>query len=482
MARLVSEGLALLQASKPGDVLTLIARACPDGPSDPRLLVQKGYAHTLLGHAAQALAAATQAMATPPSELWALDLLGNIFTLCHRPGEAYAAFALARRAAPDRPDVLFNLATAAGFLGLEEEAERAYDQVIGAAPDHAEAYLNRSLLRRQTAEDNHISQLSSALETEGLPWQREVYLRYALGKELEDLGDYDGAFANIARGAAVRRQHMQYAVSQDIDAMALIAEAHDATWCAPAAASRPGAGPTFIMGLPRSGSTLLERMLGQHSQVQSLGELQYFGQALVAAFHKAMGRMPTGKEELIRRSVDCDVAAIGDAYLSMAPPLRNGTSHFIDKLPINFLYAGLIARALPSARLVHIRRHPLDLCFAMFKTMFGDAYPFSYSLEELGAYYHAYDKLMAHWRRALGDRLIEIDYEDLVGAPGATLETLLPALGLGFEEACLSPEKDRSAVMTASASQVRRPIHLASVGSAARYARHLGPLRSALRS
>ncbi len=480
IARLISEGLSLLQAGKPGDVLSRIAQVYPGGPSDPRLLVQTAYAHTLLGHVKQALDAAMLAMATPPSELWALDLLGNIFTLCHRPGDAYAAFARARQVAPERPDVLFNLATAAAFLGLEEEAEGAYDKVILAAPDHAEAYLNRSLVRRQTVQDNHVPQLSAALGGGALPWQREVYLRYALSKELEDLGDYDRAFVNVARGAAVRRQHMNYAVSQDVDAMALIAATHDADWCAPAANPRPDAGPIFIMGLPRSGSTLLERMLGQHEQVQPLGELQYFGQALVAAFRKGMGRMPTGKDELIRLSVDLDMADIGESYLAAAAPLRDEAPYFIDKLPINFLYAGLIARALPSATLVHIRRDPLDLCMAIFKTLFRDAYPFSYSLEEMGIYYRAYDGLMDHWRRALGDRLVEIDYEDLVRAPRETMEALLPALRLSFEEACLSPEKDRTAVMTASASQVRRPIHSASVGSAARYGSHLDPLRAAL--
>lgn len=474
--RLVSDGLALLKAGKPAELLDLIARS---GSTDPRLLVQKAYAHAVMGQVGAALADAGRAMQAPLSELWALDLLGNIFTRCHRPDLAYDAFRRARAVAPERPEVLFNLATAAGFLGLTEEAGQAYDAVIAAAPGHAEAWLNRSQLRRQTSERNHVPQLRTALGGQ-LPWQNEVHLRFALGKELEDLGDHDGAFAEIVQGAAVRRRHMRYAVAEDVEAMERIAATHDAAWCAPARDGATAGGPIFILGMPRSGSTLLERMLGRQGEVQALGELPFFGQALVRGFRDRMGRMPGSKTELIDLSADLDMPAMGADYRAAVAPLRDGRPRFIDKLPINFLYAGLIARALPDATLLHIRRDPLDLCFAIFKTLFRDAYPFSYDLAELGAYHRAYGALMAHWRDALGPRLVEVDYEDLVASPRAVLEALLPRLGLGFEEACLHPDGDRTAVMTASAAQVRQPVHAGSVGSASRHARHLGPLRTAL--
>lgn len=479
-ARLVSQGLSLLKAGKSADLLRMIAQAGPAAQDDARILVQKAYGHAVAGQVAEALGTARLAMQAPLRELWALDLLGNTFTLCHRPTEAHAAFSRAQTAAPNHPGVLFNLAAAAGFLGRTDEAERAYDRVISASPDNAEAWLNRSQLRRQTAERNHVAELRTALDGDTVPWQREVHLRYALGKELEDLGAYDEAFTNIAQGAAVRRCHMRYAVADDIGAMARIAAVHDADWCAPAAAMQQGGGPVFILGMPRSGSTLLERMLGRHTQLQAMGELPNFGQALIAAFRRQLGRMPSSKTELVDRSADLDLVAIGSAYLSSVAPLRDTAPRFIDKLPINFLYAGLIARALPGATLLHIRRQPLDLCFAIFKTLFRDAYPFSYDFSELAAYYRAYEALMDHWRRALGGRLVEIDYEDLVSVPRNVFEPLLPQLGLDFEEACLSPEKGDAAVMTASAAQVRQPIHAGSVGSAARYGAHLDPLRVAL--
>ncbi|MFT4027477.1 MAG: sulfotransferase [Novosphingobium sp.] len=480
-AKLIADGMSLLSAGRPGEVLHLIAQACPGGPADPRVLAQQAYAHAALGQVAQGLTAANRAMRAPPADFWAFDLLGHAFTRCHRPDLAYAAFQRAEQAAPGRPDVLFNLASAAAFVGFTDQAERAYDRVIAALPDHAEAYLNRSLLRRQTPAGNHVAHLSAALGRVPSGWQQEVHLRYALGKELEDLGDHDASFAQIALGAAVRRRHMRYSVAEDVAAMERIAAVHDVPWCAPArAAAVPGSGPIFILGMPRSGSTLLERMLGLHTQVQPLGELPCFGQALVEAFRAATGRMPAGKGELIDLSGGLDPAAIGQAYRGAVVPLRDGRARFTDKLPINFLYAGLIARALPDAMLLHIRRRPLDLCFAVFKTLFRDAYPFSYDLTELGTYHRAYQALMDHWRHALGSRLVEIDYEDLVAQPRQALARLLPLLGLDFEDACLTPEANRSAVMTASAAQVRLPIHTSSVGSAAHYKRHLEPLWAAL--
>jgi hypothetical protein len=156
--------------------------------------------------------------------------------------------------------------------------------------------------------------------------------------------------------------------------------------------------------------------------------------------------------------------------------LRDDRPIFIDKLPINVLYAGAIARALPNAAIIHVHRQPADVCIAMFKTLFEEAYPFSYDLDELGRYHNAYSALVAHWRATLGPRLLEVAYEDLVAAPQTVVARLYAELGLDPDRAQQTVSADASPVMTASAFQVRRPIHRDSVDSADRYARHLGPL------
>lgn len=476
LAAALSQTLMLLGGRRPNDALALIAGLPPAQRADPRIAARAAYAFSLLGRIGEALAAARMAMAAPTADLGTLDLVGNSFTLCQQPREAYAAFQRAVALAPDNPALLFNLATTARFLGRAAEAEDAYDRVIRAAPDSWEAYRNRSDLRRQTRAANHVRQLTEVLAKARPPWDGEVQLSYALGKECEDLGDYDQAFAAFHRGARTRRAHMRYDVREDVGAMALIEQTFDAAWCAPGRIASGAAGPIFIVGLPRTGSTLLETMLGRHSRVQPLGELQTFGQALTATLRQRAPRLEPGKAGVIRASAGLPPDEIGAAYLAGVAPLRDARPAFVDKLPLNFLYAGLIARALPSARIVHLRRDPLDTGFAIYKTLFDEAYPFSYDLAELGAYINAYRRLMAHWRAVLGERIIEVAYEDLVSDAPTALAGVMAGLGLAMEPACLAPDRSDAPVMTASASQVRRPVHAGSVGSADRYRRHLKPL------
>ena len=472
----LSQTLMLLGGRRPNDALAVIARLTPAQRADPRVAARAAYAFSLLGRIGDALAAARMALAAPNPDLGTLDLVGNSFTLCQQPREAHAAFQRAVALAPDNPAILFNLATTARFLGRAKEAEAAYDRVIRAAPDNWEAYRNRSDLRRQTRAANHVRQLTDVLARARPPWEGEVQLSYALGKEHEDLGEHDQAFAAFERGARARRAHMRYDVREDVGAMALIEQTFDAAWCAPGRAASGPAGPVFIIGLPRTGSTLLETMLGRHSMIQALGELQTFGQALTGTLRQHAPKLEPGKAGVIRASAALPPQEMGAAYLAGVKPLRDARPAFIDKLPSNFLYAGLIARALPSARIVHLTRDPLDTGFAIYKTLFAEAYPFSYDLAELGAYINAYRRLMVHWRAVLGERIIEVSYEALVADAPTVLAGVMGGLGLAMEPACLAPDRSDAPVMTASASQVRRPVHTGSVGGAGRYRRHLQPL------
>jgi tetratricopeptide (TPR) repeat protein len=484
LAAALSGSLDLLRGRRARDALAMLAPFASALAADPRIAARRAYGHALLGEVAEALNAAHLVSRRADADPVSLDLAGNALTLCHQPAAAYDAFRKAAAWAPEQASTQLNLAAAARFLGRMEEAESAYDRVIAAAPGHWEAWRARSELRRQTPARNHVAALETMLATGRLPPEGEIQLGYALGKEYEDLGDHDRAFAGFARGARARRARMRYDVGEDIDAMALIAQVFDAEYCAPGRESRDPAGgeagPIFVLGLPRTGSTLLERMVGRHSQVQALGELQAFGGAMIAALRSAGVPPPSGKAGAIRASVEADPVAIGAAYLAAVSPLRDARPRFTDKLPLNFLYAGLIARALPSARIVHLTRDPADACLAIYKTLFEEAYPYSYDLRELGAYHNAYRRLMAHWRTVLGPRIIDVAYERLVTRPDEELPALLGRLGLRLEAACLRPEDGAAPVMTASASQARRPVHAKSVGIAERYRAHLGPLLEVL--
>jgi tetratricopeptide (TPR) repeat protein len=476
----LAEAARLLAARRPADALGVIARLAPGARGDPRVGACAAYAYALQGRMAEALAAARAALASGElADLAALEMAGASLVLCQQPAEAHAVFERAAALAPDAPAILFNLATTARFLGRAEEAEAAYDRLLARTPQAWSAWRNRSELRRQTPERNHVAALTAALA--GRPGaEAEIQLAYALGKELEDLGRHAEAFVAFQRGAAARRARMRYDVAADVASLDLIAEVFDQAWCAPGRRAAEGEGPIFILGMPRTGSTLLEQMLGRHSQVQPLGELQSLGAAVIGCVRDAAPTPPADKAALIRAAASVPPERVGAAHMAAVAPLRDGRPRFTDKLPLNFLYAGLIARALPGARIVHMTRAPLDACVAIFKTLFEEAYPFSYDLAELGTYYRGYLRLMDHWRAALGERLIDVSYERLVADPAAELQALAPKLGLAFEPACLAPQAAEAPVMTASASQVREPVHARSIGGAARYGAALAPLRQAL--
>jgi Sulfotransferase family len=228
----------------------------------------------------------------------------------------------------------------------------------------------------------------------------------------------------------------------------------------------------FVMGLPRSGTTLVERILGGLAGVRSNGETDHFSRALNEA--------ATGGGDMFERAARADPRAVAANYERLA---RSGAAgvRVIDKLPTNYLYVGAIHRALPGAPLLLVRRTPLDSCFAMFRTLFGDAYPFTYDWDELARYYAAYDRLVAHWRSVLGDALYEIVYEDLVREPQHVGAAVAARCGLVWSPAALEIQKNQSVSLTASAAQVRRPVYGSSSGRWRRYRRHLAPLIAALR-
>lgn len=440
-------------------------------------LLQAALAHRAAGQHDQvecALHAATQEARDDGA---ACALLGDCLSRLERHAEAHVAYDRAIALQPRVANHWFNRASVRRFLGRLVEAESDYDQCLALDPDDTQACLNRADLRVQTAERHHVDQLEGLLARGGWRWEREVPLRYALAKELEDLGRHDEAWIHLAAGAALRRRHLQYDPRTDLQTVDWLRAAF------PGGGPRPGGHgstePIFIVGMPRTGSTLVDRMIGSHSQVTSAGELIHFGNAVVDAARRRLGRNGT-RAELVAASAGVDFAALGADYLTRSRPLTGSTAHFTDKLPLNYLYCGLIDAALPAARIVHVTRHPLATCFGVFKVLFDQGYPFSYDLMEIADYYIAYRRLMAHWQASLPGRIIEIGYEDLVADPGTQCRALIASLGLAWEADCLDFHRNPAPASTASATQVRRPLYTSAVSMWRNYARQLAPLRARL--
>jgi hypothetical protein len=306
-----------------------------------------------------------------------------------------------------------------------------------------------------------------------------VLLGYALAKELDDIGRFDEAFRWFATAAAARRSRLAYDVATDERKLQRIATAYPREMFGARVHSGAGAQTAvdssrylFIVGLPRSGTTLLERILTGLPGARSNGETDNFSGALLAAAR--------GPGDVFQRAAAADPDSVAANYARAAGSGGAG-ERIIEKLPLNYLYVGAIRRALPEARVLVVKRAPLDSCFAMYRTLFAAGYPFSYHLEELGRYYAAYERLLDHWRSVLGDALHEVIYEDLVGDPKRTGATIAAYCGLTWSDAAVDIQNNKSVSLTASAAQIRRPIYGSSSGRWRHYRRHLEPLIDTLR-
>ncbi|MGS2721288.1 sulfotransferase [Paraglaciecola aestuariivivens] len=378
---------------------------------------------------------------------------------------------------PNNAQLLFNLASLQRFMGLLVEAQQSLDKLIQLNPQDSEAWLLRSSLLKQTPNANHIAELQKALTLTTSPLPK-AQLYYALGKELEDLKQYPQCFDAWQNGASVRRRHMQYSVENDLATLEKIAQVFDAQTFQQNLAGYNDSQPIFIVGLPRTGSTLVERIISSHSDVFSAGELNNFALEMMQLVRKQFNQPPANKLELISATKNLDFATLGKNYINSTRPDTTGYKRFIDKLPLNSLYIGLIHLALPKAKIIYVQRHPMDSCLAMFKQIFTQGYPFSYDLEELARYQIAHYKLMAHWQQVLPGVIHNISYENLVADLSKQTQALLNYCELPWQDQCCEFEQNSSAATTASASQVRQPVYSSSVGKWKHFSQALAPVKS----
>jgi tetratricopeptide (TPR) repeat protein len=418
-----------------------------------------------LGRAEEADAVVESAAQYPPGAGDAYNSLAHVSVALGRHERANALYRRAVELSPTVSRHWFNLASSERSLGRLAEAEAACDRAIALDAREYRGYLLRSELRKQTAAANHVGQLQRELTRPGLETPARVLLGYALGKELDDLGQYEEAFKWFALAASARRSQLTYDVADDERRLRRAIETYRK------APGRTGSGRldasrfVFVIGLPRSGTTLVDRILTGLPGVRSNGETDNFERALAAA-------SPVGAVT--------DWEAVAAAYARLATA-GGAQGVIIEKLPLNYLHLGAIHRALPQARIVLVNREPLDCCFAMYRTLFGDAYPFTYRFEDLARYYAAYSGLMAHWRGAFGESIHEVHYQELVADPRGIGEALAQACGLEWLDAAVEVERNAAVCLTQSAAQVRRPIYRSSAGSWRHYRSQLEPLIAALR-
>lgn len=374
----------------------------------------------------------------------------------------------------------YNLACSERSLGRLAEAEAACDRAIAADPKQYPSYLLRSELRVQSPEANHVETLQSLLARPELEHQGRLFIGYALAKELDDLHRFDEAFHWFSQAAHARRSHLQYDIAADEHKLRRIAEVYSGpngggAQQAPATIRSHDLDSSryiFIVGLPRSGTTLVERILSGLPGVVSNGETENLSRSLLEA-------TPPGNTDIFSRAALAPADAVAAAYARRADG-PHSSAKIIEKLPMNYLYVGAIRQALPDARVVLLRRSPLDSCFAMYRTLFREAYPFSYDFDELSRYYAAYERLVQHWRTLYGDWAHEVVYEDLVREPRRVGADIARHCGLPWSDTAIEIQNNAAVSLTASASQIRRPIYGTSSGRWRHYRTHLGRLAESL--
>lgn len=472
-AHVLAEATRLLNAGRHAEALTLAqraldgARTCLPGHS---LLASLLLA---LERNAEANAVIAAAMALEPGNGDAYDGLAFVSMRLGAHERANLLYHRATEVAPRDPRFWYNLACSERSLGRLGEAAAACERAIGLDATQYASWLLRSELSVQTEQHNHVAELTARLTASAQDYRARVLLGYALGKELDDLGRYEEAFTHFCDAATTRRRQLQYDIALDEGKLKRIAAVYTREASRPAAELAPTDSErfVFVIGLPRSGTTLVERILSGLPGVRSNGETDAFSRALLAAAR--------GSGDVFARCAAADAQAVADGYAALANP-GAPARRIIEKLPLNYLYAGAIRKALPGAALVLLRRSPLDSCFAMYRTLFGVGYPFSYDLIDLARYYVAWQQLVSHWHAVLGEALYEVNYEELVGAPAKVAPGVAVHCGLEWQDEALEIQKNGAVSLTASASQVRRPIYGSSSGRWRHYRRQLEPLIQAL--
>jgi tetratricopeptide (TPR) repeat protein len=452
-------------------MLTTAKRAVKLQPDHSGAVLRKIESYIYCGQIDKALSQLIELEKIANLDALLLQDVAQMYLHCAAHTEAGRCYERAVFLLPNHAPYVFNLASSCVALGDIKHAEKLFNQVIELDASDLGAYLNRSMLKTWTPDTQHIAELNQKLEHLPTAHAGEVPLCFALAKEHEDLGEAKKSFAYLKRGANRRRRMLAYRVEQDVSAMERIQQVFTAEFLANAPAPVVDEPSYFILGLPRSGTTLVDRILSSHSKVGSLGEINNFAYGLMQ-----LAAGSGGKLEMIARSAHIDMPKLGQIYRDGIAGYGNRAKHLINKTPQNYLYLGLIRLALPGAKIIHLRRHPLDSCYAMYKTLFRMGYPFSYSLDDLGHYYLAYHRLMQHWRDVLPGQFLDLDYETLVDQQEITTRNMLEFCNLEWEDSCLEFHKNTSPAATASAAQVRQPVYRSSVQRWRTYADELAPL------
>lgn len=456
--------------------LDIVTTALARNGEHPSLHLKRAQILMAMRRRAEAFVAAERAIEIADPDPQMLMTVASMYMHTNDPARAKPLLSRALDKQPNDPTVLYTAALSHFYLNETAQAEELLVRVLRFAPTNGFVWHIRSQLATHSLDTNHIAELRSVLARPGLRDIDRMLSCFALAKELEDVGEFAESFEVLLEANRIKRQSLNYDVLDDVRAMQNVMAHYSADAMHALNGGDETPGPIFIVGMPRTGTTLVERILGSHSQVTSVGEAVDFPMEMAAAARDAHTRLGSRDADLLRASLHMDFGALGRSYLTSVRQLTDGQRYSIDKLPFNFRYCGLIHKALPKAAIVHLIRDPMDTCYAIFKTMFINAYHFAYQLEELAEYFIAYRRMMNHWHAVMPGVILDVRYEELVSDPQTQSRRLLAHCGLPWEDDVLEFHRSTKASTTASTVQVRRPIYKTSVQKWRNFTRELQPV------
>ncbi len=470
-------GIAKLEAGHARDAIAELQSATRLDTGKAGYFAQLARALVMAGRTEQAVDAACRALELKPADALSLDTLGVVFSHAGRHELAAETFRQAVQRNPQSAEFRHNLGASLRFAGDLDGARAAFDAALQIDPRMHKVRYARAHLRRYTESDNHIAELQQIFQEFNGTSAERMYLGYALAKELEDCEHFAQAFAVLSDVNSSWKAQSNYDISSDQRIFEALVQAFPVSPQTAGSDSNIAEQPIFIVGLPRTGTTLTERIVSSHQDVFAAGELTHIprltrlmsGIKGPAALDPATALAMTG----------INARELGHHYIEAVRQQAGTAPRFVDKWPHNFLYAGLVLKALPQARIVCVRRNPLDSCLSNFRQLFAAGNPFynyAYDLLDCGAYYLMFDRLMQHWDELYPGRIHTLHYEQLVSNQETQSRALIDFCNLQWQDACLQFEKNAAPVATASSVQVREPIYTSALARWKNYRTELEPL------
>jgi len=468
--------LTMMDLDRPDEALALLQQSIAIDSRNHDTFTYFANAYLDKEMYAEAHAACERALSLKPDHADALNSMGQILSELQQPEAALASYQRAIALKPDLGDAYNNMGNLLKELGRFDEANQAYLKSLELDPKAIGVLLNFADAKKFVADDPHLAtMLALAADLGSLTEAEQMQLHFALGKAFADLGDYETSFRHLLQGNAIKRRAVDYV---EAGTAAFFEQIHDVFTPELMARTRghgdPSPLPIFILGMPRSGTTLVEQILASHPKVHGAGEIKDFdavGRGAVVA------GVDTPYPNYLSSLGPERLRDIGARYIERLRAYSATAERITNKMPSSYFYVGLIHLALPNARIIHTRRNPVDTCLSCFTKLFTGAQNYAYELGELGRYYRRYDALMAHWRRVLpAEAMLEVPYEALVEDFEPWARRIVAYCGLEWDDACLAFHQTKRPVRTASASQVRRPIFKSSIGRWLPYKDLLEPL------